>query len=354
MRYQSIRPGQEWLDTNGKPIQAHGASVFYEDGVYYWIGENKEHTTAKNKIWTWGIRVYASRDLYNWEDRGLIIHPEPDKKGSIFHPSRKMDRPHLIYNEKTKKYVLWIKYCDKNHFSIHQADHLMGPYETVQECFKAYGKECGDFDLAVDKKTGAGYLFFESNHKEVLACRLTEDYLNVSGEYKEIYANMHPPYIPEGITHVEHGGKHYILSSGMTGYMPNPSQVAVADDFMGDYKVLGNPHVNDTSSASFNSQISAAFYVAGTDQIITIADRWMPDYVVTKEVYEPIARAIASNFDKSVKASMKDMFQMMRSPVSPFGKRTDTSKARYVWLPVRFEGEKLLIDWKDEWKVEVK
>ena len=40
--YHSIRPGQPWLDTNGKRIQAHGGSVIYIDGVYYFYGENKE------------------------------------------------------------------------------------------------------------------------------------------------------------------------------------------------------------------------------------------------------------------------------------------------------------------------
>ena len=33
--YNSIRPGQTWLDTEGKPIQAHAGSVIYVDGVYY-------------------------------------------------------------------------------------------------------------------------------------------------------------------------------------------------------------------------------------------------------------------------------------------------------------------------------
>ena len=27
--YHSFKPGQVWKDTNGKPIQAHGFSVFY-------------------------------------------------------------------------------------------------------------------------------------------------------------------------------------------------------------------------------------------------------------------------------------------------------------------------------------
>ena len=34
----SIRPGQPWLDTQGKRIQAQGGSVLYLDGTYYWFG----------------------------------------------------------------------------------------------------------------------------------------------------------------------------------------------------------------------------------------------------------------------------------------------------------------------------
>ena len=71
--YHSIRPGQVWLDTEGKRIQAHGGSVIYIDGTYYFYGENKEKTDGKNGIWHWGVRCYASKDLYNWEDKGLII-----------------------------------------------------------------------------------------------------------------------------------------------------------------------------------------------------------------------------------------------------------------------------------------
>lgn len=52
MAYDCIRPGQIWLDTNGKRIQAHGGSVIYIDGTYYWYGENKEFTTGQDDIWT--------------------------------------------------------------------------------------------------------------------------------------------------------------------------------------------------------------------------------------------------------------------------------------------------------------
>ena len=32
--------------------------------------------------------------------------------------------------------------------------------------------------------------------------------------------------------------------------------------------------------------------------------------------------------------------------------RINSSESDYVWLPIRFDGEKVLIEWKDEWKIE--
>ena len=100
MAYDSIRPGKVWMDTKGKRIQAHGGSMIYENGFYYWYGEDKTFTRKKGKLWTWGINIYRSRDLYNWEDLGHIVEPVLDDKKSVFHPNRRMDRPHII---KTKK-----------------------------------------------------------------------------------------------------------------------------------------------------------------------------------------------------------------------------------------------------------
>ena len=53
MKYTSIRPGKEWLDTDGNLIQAHGGSVMYYNGKYYWYGENKEKTVSEKIIWHW-------------------------------------------------------------------------------------------------------------------------------------------------------------------------------------------------------------------------------------------------------------------------------------------------------------
>lgn len=85
MKYNSIKPGKLLLDTKGKPIQAHGFSVFYneKEKLWYWYGENKEDTKRGGTTWTKGIRYYTSSDLYNWMDRGYLIPPSNDLKDPL-------------------------------------------------------------------------------------------------------------------------------------------------------------------------------------------------------------------------------------------------------------------------------
>ena len=142
MKYKSFHPGQPWLDTNGKRIHAHGGSIFYENGRYYWYGENKEKTTGLDSIWHWGIRCYVSGDLYNWDDLGLIIPPEPDDPASTLHPSKCVDRPHILYNRKTGKYVCSLKVMSVG-CTVLTADALLGPYTVVHEGLWPLGMEPG-------------------------------------------------------------------------------------------------------------------------------------------------------------------------------------------------------------------
>ena len=194
MRYTSFRPGQPWLDTEGKRIQAHGGSVFFENGVYYWYGENKEKTDGQNGIWHWGVRCYASRDLYNWEDLGLIIPPEPDDPSSSLHPSSQMDRPHIIYNRKTKKYVCWLKVMGSTQTeTVLTADSLLGPYTKVREGLSPLGMSAGDFDLAVDEQSGKAYYYFEKVHTETICAELNEEYTDVTGVFSSHFPHPYPP-----------------------------------------------------------------------------------------------------------------------------------------------------------------
>ena len=155
--YASFKPGIPWKDTNGNLINAHGGSIFVEGDTYDWIGEDKSHTAGKGKIWTWGIRIYSSKDLYNWEDLGHLVEPDLKNKKSIFHPTRRLDRPHLIFNRKTKTYVLWVKYNDDASYAVLTSDKLRGSYEIKRSAYRPFGAKCGDFD-GVDEN-GDAYLF---------------------------------------------------------------------------------------------------------------------------------------------------------------------------------------------------
>jgi len=99
-RYSSFRPGELWLDTSGRPIQAHAGSVIPVGDTFYWVGENKEFTDGKSDIESWGIRFYSSKDLYNWDDLGPLIAPDENDPSSPLSPTMFPERPHILFNEK--------------------------------------------------------------------------------------------------------------------------------------------------------------------------------------------------------------------------------------------------------------
>lgn len=356
MAYSSFRPGREWLDTEGKRIQAHGGSVIYIDGTYYFYGENKERTDGRNGIWHWGVRAYASRDLYNWEDQGLIIPPEPESERSSLHPAACMDRPHIIYNPVTHKYVAWLKVMNRDNTqteTVLTAEHFLGPYQKVREGLRVLNMSAGDFDLAV-APDGKAYYYFERVHSELICADLTDDYTNVTGYYSTHFPLVQPPFVREAPAHFTRRGKHYLLTSGTTGYLPNPSEAAVADSWHGPYRSLGNLHPGDPSHTSFHSQISSVFRVRGKkDLYIACADRWLPGEMHRK--YEDYGELYERLFDPETDG--EETARRWREYSGDLVERTQA--AEYVWLPLCFEEPsaeypdgKVWIDWKDEWRWE--
>ena len=348
-RYNSIRPGRIWLDTDGKRIQAHGGSVMFLDGCYYWYGENKEFTDPGKNIWHWGVRCYRSADLYNWEDMGTIIPPDTENEKSSLHPSSMMDRPHIIYNSRTRNYVCWLKIMEKDGTqseTVLTSDSFTGSYTVVREKIYPLGMSAGDFDLAV-AGDGKAYYYFERVHSETICADLSPDYTDVTGFYSTHFPRLHPPYVREATAHFFRKGKHYLVTSGTTGYFPNPSEVAAADTWHGPYTVLGNPHTGDCSMTSYHSQISSVFRVRGKkDLFVACADRWMPnamdaDYGVYASAYDILFDPDSSDVER---VSAKKILDGLPAP--------KTKEADYVWLPLRFEGERVIIDWFDEWKTE--
>ena len=226
------------------------------------------------------------------------------------------------------------------------ADHILGPYKKVKEGLKPLNMNAGDCDLVV-APDGKADDYFERVHSETICADLSPDYTDVTGYYSTHFPHIGPPYVREATAYFYRKGKHYLLTSGTTGYLPNPSEIAVAETYHGPFKVLGNPHPEDESNTSYHSQISSVFKVPGKkDLYIACADRWMPEEMDRE--YEEYKAVFEKHFCSGV-----PLDQMTEEEIRAIDcSMANTSLANYVWLPLRFDGEMVYVDWKDEWRIE--
>jgi hypothetical protein len=260
-----------------------------------------------------------------------------------------MDRPHIIYNKKTKKFVCWLKIMEKEGTqseTVLTSDNLTGPYTIVRERLYPLNMNAGDFDLVV-APDGKAYYYFERVHSETICADLTDDYTNVTGYYTTHFPRPYPPYVREATAHFLRKGKHYLITSGTTSYLPNPSEIAIADTWHGPYRVLGNPHPDDDSNTSFHSQIASVLKVEGKkDLYIACADRWLPHRMDVP--YSSYVKAFEDGFrDDATPEERAEACRIVTALEQP-----NTKEADYVWLPLRFDGEQVYIDWHDEWRIE--
>jgi hypothetical protein len=119
-------------------------------------------------------------------------------------------------------------------------------------------------------------MYFERVHSELTCADLTDDYTDFTGYCSTHFPRPGLPMVREGPAYFRRNHKHYLATSGTTGYFPNPPEIAVADSFHGPFTVLGDLHPADRSRTSFNSQISSIFkHPKKTDLYVARADRWM-------------------------------------------------------------------------------
>ncbi len=347
-----IFPGKTLLDTDGNRVQAHGGSLFYENGTYYFYGENKEKTDGRSKVWTWGVLCYSSRDLVHWKKEGYLIPPELKDKTSLLHPFHYLDRPHIVRCRATGKYVCWLKFSAKKEFcfAVLVADRFLGPYRMVRERYRPFGLAAGDFDILLCSD-GKNYLYFADNvKKNVVACELSEDCTEVKGSYRTYYDGLTVPYCREGIAVFEEKGGIYLLTSGMSGYVPNPSRAARLDGALGELTDLGDPHLYDESGASFHSQISSVFrHPEHPDVLIALADRWIPSLTFRAGEVRRNMNAIAACCSRKYHAKLRDILALARLPLNC--RRVNTSLADYVWLPMSVQDGRPVIAWREAWSL---
>lgn len=353
---RSFRPGQLWNDTSGKPIYAHGSSIIALDGHYYLYGENKEFTSGGNDVWTFGIRCYRSRDLYSWDDLGLIIRPNLRNKASPLNPARFLDRPHIIYNPRTAKFVCWIKMLSDPIQTrvVLTADRITGPYQLIAQDIRPVDMSAGDFDLVASPDDGKAYMYFERVHSEMICADLDPNYTGFTGHYSSHLPRPGPPSVREGLAYFWRDGRHYLASSGTTGYFPNPSEVAVAQGFHGPWTTLGDLHPTDRSRTSFNSQISSVFRHPGKrDLYIAIADRWMGELDRPGFADGTLSAEVRLAFAKRFARPPQPLTARETELMATLGSlKVNTSQARHVWLPIRFDSDRPVIEWRDEWSLD--
>lgn len=354
---RSIRPGDVWLDTAGKPIQAHAGAVISVGDRFYWYGENKEFTDGKQGIESWGIRFYRSKDLYNWEDLGALIPPDTADPKSPLSPKVFPERPHILFNPRTRKFVCWIKIrgYGPQYRTIMVADRITGPWTMVHRELRPAGLPAGDFDLLVDEASGKAYMYFEHDHQDVVCIELTPDWTNVTDRLTHHFPGTTPD-VREGIACLQRKGHIYMTSSGMTGYFPNPSEVAVGTDFLGPFELLGDLYPTDASRTSFNSQISYIFkHPRKKDLYIALADRWLPQIADDPRFASGrLSELVRSAITKATGTPRQPLTDEERGVIGFAAalNNVNTSVSRYVWLPILFKNGRPTIEWRDEWRIE--
>lgn len=310
-----IQNGQVWNDSNGKPINAHGGGIMYHKGTYYLFGEIKTGRTWRVPNVSWecyrteagGVSCYSSKNLKDWEYKRVALTPSISDSTSDIHRSKVIERPKVIYNKKTNKFVMWM-HVDSEDYSYAKAgvaisDKPEGPYKYITS-YRPNNQMSRDMTLFKDDD-GKAYLIYSSeNNSTMHVCLLTDDYLQPSTDYVRIFKNESR----EAPAIFKHENKYYLITSGCTGWSPNEASYSVADSIQGHWKTIGNPFIGKNAEITFFAQST---------------------YVI------PIKRK------KNGYVFMADIWN-----------KTNLEDSRYLWLPFKVKNNsKLTISWLDKWNM---
>ncbi|HEY8995389.1 MAG TPA: glycoside hydrolase family 43 protein, partial [Lacunisphaera sp.] len=279
-----------------------------------------------------GVHCYSSTDLYNWKNEGVALAISKDPTSEITDGCI-IERPKVLYNAKTKKYVMWFHLELKGQgyaaarCGIATSDTPAGPYtylKSIRPDAGAWpldvtdddrkGKVARDFttgQMARDMTLfqdddGTAYLVASSeDNGKIHVSQLTDDYLGTPGKY------VRALYWSEAPAVFKHDGRYYMIVSGCSGWAPNAATIGVASSMLGKWTSLGNPCRGEPGQlkTTFESQSTAVLPVAGQpDAFIFMGDRWRPDNAID---------------------------------------------GRYVWLPIQFENGMPVLKWLPHWDLTV-
>eukprot|EP01083_Nonionella_stella_P055495 146373_1 len=192
-------------DIYGQLMDVHDGTIIQwnNSGFYYWYGMGYGNCTEP-KYWDCSpavigvptsmcgfqpnhtVNIYASSDMIQWRYIGDALPFDTRPFGVYF-------RPKVIYNERTKQYVLWINYVSyhkQHHVDYHNTSYIVAVSDTPDGPFtiktnKAnvlYSQSPGDFVLFIDKDTPnhTAYIAYDAmqNHHRISIEPLSLDYLD--------------------------------------------------------------------------------------------------------------------------------------------------------------------------------
>ncbi|XP_038996872.1 uncharacterized protein LOC120121617 [Hibiscus syriacus] len=277
------RPGNIWLDTDVNPIQAHGGGVLYDEisSTYYWYGEYRDvpQGSTTGRIDVIGVGCYSSKDLWTWKNEGIVLPADMENKTHDLHISNVLERPRVIYNEITGKYVMWM-HIDTGNYSkasvgIAIGDSPTGPFQYLRS-LRPHGRDSRDMTVFKDDD-GVAYLIYSSqSNSELHIGPLTDDYLDVQPDMQRILVGLRR----EAPTVFKYQGIYYMITSACTGWAPNEALAHAAESMMGPWETIGDPCIGGTNTfrlAAFLSQSTFVIPLPGSPgSYVFMADRWNP------------------------------------------------------------------------------
>lgn len=303
-----------WHDTDGHHINCHGGGILKgDDGVYYWYGEHRGYDSPQQ-----GVACYTSADLVNWDNRGIVM-PVSGLKGAVVEKGSTIERPKVIFNRQTEKYVMLFHHELKGRgyaaaqACVAVADTPLGPfvplhsgrvnpgrlplnlseqtdttgfgapmewwtprwYELIERGMFTFrdlggGQMSRDMTLYVDDDGVAYHIYSSEDNLTLHIAELNDDYTSHTGRYIRIFPGGHN----EAPVIFRKDGRYWMITSGCTGWEPNEARMMWADDIMGEWHQVASPCRGEGADKTFGAQ--GTFILCDGEDFTFMADIWTP------------------------------------------------------------------------------
>lgn len=275
--WSTITNGNLWLTSNGDTVQAHAPGFLKINDTWYMVGEDR------SREWRPDANLYSSKDLQNWTFKKKIIENGvtcPDL-GS----RRMIERAKLLYNKKTKRYVVWCHWESSNYGASEAAcfssPEIDGPYH-LEWSGRPLGIKSRDCNIFVDTDGTAYFISTTEENQHLGLFRLSDDYLSIV-EHTQLF----PWQRREAPAIVRLSNKYFMFSSACTGWTPNQCKLSWSYDLKSGWSQLEN--IGDDKA--FRTQPAAILEIKGSKSTthLYVGDRWKdPTLSQSKTIILPI------------------------------------------------------------------